>query len=109
MNRPGIGLLAEKQQRYGQIVAHLSDLGSAYSNTVLDATMGYGKLLTDEQALASMPESALTAARSQAQACKQGRLACDAKHPHPSAVLTYCDNAGLREELYRAYNTRASE
>ena len=45
----GIGLPKEKQQRYGEIMARLSELGSAFSNNVLDATMGWSKLITDEK------------------------------------------------------------
>lgn len=105
----GIGLPAEKQQRYGQIVARLSELGSAYSNNVLDATMGWSKLITDEQELAGMPESALAAARAQAQAREQEGWLLTLDIPSYLPVLTYCDNAALREELYRAYNTRASD
>ena len=54
----GIGLSADKQQRYGEIVARLSELGSTYSNNVLDATMGWSKLITDEAELSGLPESA---------------------------------------------------
>ncbi|MGL9773655.1 MAG: oligopeptidase A [Sodalis sp. (in: enterobacteria)] len=105
----GIGLPAEKQQRYGQIVARLSELGSAYSNNVLDATMGWSKLITDEQSLAGMPESALAAVRAQAQARGPEGWLLTLDIPSYLPVLTYCDNAALREELYRAYNTRASD
>jgi oligopeptidase A len=37
----GIGLPKEKQKRYGEIAARLSELGNQYSNNVLDATMGW--------------------------------------------------------------------
>ena len=64
----GIGLPIEKQQRYGEIATRLSELGNQYSNNVLDATMGWTKLVTDEAELAGMPESALAAAKAQAEA-----------------------------------------
>ena len=67
----GIGLSKEKQQRYGEIAARLSELGSKYSNNVLDATMGWSKLITDESELSGMPESALGAAKAQAEAKEQ--------------------------------------
>ena len=41
----GIGLSEEKQKRYGEIVARLSELSSQFSNNVLDATMGWEKSL----------------------------------------------------------------
>ncbi|XNM66307.1 hypothetical protein ACLK2E_19025 [Escherichia coli] len=41
----GIGLAKEQQKRYGEIAARLSELGNQYSNNVLDATMGWTKLV----------------------------------------------------------------
>lgn len=105
----GIGLSGEKQHRYGQIIARLSELASLYSNNVLDATMGWSKLITDEQVLAGMPERALAATRAHAQARDQEGWLLTLDIPSYLPVLTYCHNAELREELYRAYNTRASD
>ncbi|MDR7343913.1 oligopeptidase A [Pantoea alhagi] len=105
----GIGLPKEKQQRYGEIAARLSELGSTYSNNVLDATMGWSKLITDESALAGMPESALAAAKAQAEAKGQSGWLLTLDIPSYLPVMTYCDNQALREEMYRAYATRASD
>ena len=105
----GIGLPKDKQQRYGEIAARLSELGSAYSNNVLDATMGWSKLITDESELAGMPESALAAAKAQAEAKEQEGWLLTLDIPSYLPVMTYCDNAALREEMYRAYATRASD
>ena len=105
----GIGLDKQKQKRYGEIAARLSELGSAYSNNVLDATMGWSKLITDEAELAGMPESALAAAKAQAEAKQQEGWLLTLDIPSYLPVMTYCDNAALREEMYRAYSTRASD
>ncbi len=105
----GIGLPKEKQQRYGEIAARLSELGSTYSNNVLDATMGWSKLIADENELAGMPESALAAAKAQAEAKGQEGWLLTLDIPSYLPVMTYCDNQALREEMYRAYSTRASD
>ena len=105
----GIGLSKEKQQRYGEIAARLSELGSTYSNNVLDATMGWSKLITDEKDLSGMPESALAAAKAQAEAKEQDGWLLTLDIPSYLPVMTYCDNQALREEIYRAYSTRASD
>lgn len=105
----GIGLPEEKQKRYGEIAARLSELGSTYSNNVLDATQGWTKLITDEAQLSGMPESALAAARAQAEAKEQDGWLLTLDIPSYLPVLTYCDNRELREEMYRAYATRASD
>ena len=105
----GIGLPKEKQVRYGEIAARLSELGNQYSNNVLDATMGWTKLITDESELAGMPESALAAAKAQAEAKEQEGFLLTLDIPSYLPVMTYCDNQALREEMYRAYSTRASD
>ena len=105
----GIGLSKEKQKRYGEIASRLSELGSTYSNNVLDATMGWSKLVTDVEDLAGMPESALDAAKAQAEAKGQEGWLLTLDIPSYLPVMTYCDNAALREEMYRAYSTRASD
>lgn len=105
----GIGLSADKQQRYGEIVARLSELGSTYSNNVLDATMGWSKLITDEAELSGLPESGLAQAQAMAQAKEQDGWLLTLDMPSYLPVLTYADNRALREEMYRAFATRASD
>ena len=105
----GIGLSEEKQKRYGEIVAKLSELSSQYSNNVLDATMGWSKLITNVEDLAGMPESALAAAKEQAKAKDQEGWLLTLDIPSYLPIMTYCDNRDLRFELYQAYNTRASD
>ncbi|MGL9769583.1 MAG: oligopeptidase A [Sodalis sp. (in: enterobacteria)] len=105
----GIRLTAKKQQRYGQIVARLAELGSVYNNNVLDASMNWSKLITDEQLLSGVPENVLIAARAQAQSREREGWLLTLDIPSYLPVITYCNNAALREELYRAYNTRASD
>ncbi|MWP46172.1 oligopeptidase A [Gilliamella sp. Pas-s27] len=105
----GIGLPDDKQKRYGEIVAKLSELSSQYSNNVLDATMGWSKLITDIKALSGMPESALAAAKEQAKMKDKEGWLLTLDIPSYLPVMTYCDNRDLRFELYQAYNTRASD
>ncbi|AHG20050.1 oligopeptidase A [Chania multitudinisentens RB-25] len=105
----GIGLPAEKQKRYGEIVARLSELGSTYSNNVLDATMGWSKLIADVNQLSGLPESALAMAQAMAQAKEQEGWLLTLDMPSYLPVMTYADNQALREEMYRAFATRASD
>lgn len=105
----GIGLDKEKQQRYGAIVARLSELGAQFNNNVLDATQGFSKLITDPSELSGLPESALEAAKSLAESHQQQGFLFTLDGPSYLPMMTYCANATLREEMYRAYSTRASE
>ncbi|MEI9535478.1 oligopeptidase A [Moellerella wisconsensis] len=105
----GIGLPVEKQQRYGEIVARLSELSSKYGNNVLDATMGWSKLVKDEQELAGMPESAIAAAKEMAAAKGEEGYLLTLDMPSYLPVMTYADNSELRREMSYAYSTRASD
>ncbi|TDS93159.1 oligopeptidase A [Rahnella sp. BIGb0236] len=105
----GIGLPMDKQKRYGEISARLSELGSTYSNNVLDATMGWSKLITDENDLKGLPESALAAAKALAESKEQEGWLLTLDIPSYLPVITYGENRELREEMYRAFATRASD
>ncbi|PJG85741.1 oligopeptidase A [Conservatibacter flavescens] len=105
----GISLPTEKQQRYGEIVSRLSELNSQFSNNVLDATMGWEKIIEDENELVGLPESALAAAKLSAESKGLNGYRFTLEIPSYLPVMTYCENRALREEMYRAFVTRASE
>lgn len=105
----GVGLEGDAKKRYGEISQRLSELGSQFGENVLDATQAWSKLISDESELTGLPESALEQAKQMAEAKgKEGYLfTLDA--PSYIPVISYADNAALREEIYRAYATRASD
>lgn len=105
----GIALPEEKQKRYGEISARLSELSSQFSNNVLDATMGWEKVIEDEAELKGLPESALQAAKQSAESKGLKGYRFTLEIPSYLPIMTYCENQALREEMYRAYATRASE
>ncbi|MER2490909.1 oligopeptidase A [Catenovulum sediminis] len=105
----GVSLPDDKKQRYGEIRQRLSELSTQFSNNVLDATQGWRKHITDEQMLSGLPESAIAAA---AQAAKDKSLdgwLFTLEFPSYLPVMMYADNRSLREEMYTAFCTRASE
>lgn len=105
----GIALPADKQTRYGEIVARLSELGSKFNNNTLDATQAFTVNITDEAELAGLPQSAKDAAAALAQAKELKGWLFTLDFPSYFPVMTYCDNGELREKMYRAYVTRASD
>ncbi|SHG03976.1 oligopeptidase A [Vibrio gazogenes] len=105
----GIGLPLAEQKRYGEISKRMSELGSKFSNNVLDATMGWTKHITDESELSGLPESALAAAKATAEAKGKEGYLLTLEMPSYLPVMTYCDNQALRQEMYEAYVTRASD
>ncbi|WP_457913768.1 oligopeptidase A [Candidatus Gillettellia adelgis] len=105
----GIGLSDNKQQRYSKIIARLSELSSIYSNNVLDATIGWNKLITDRTILRGLPASALAQAQVMAKAKGETGWLITLDMPSYLSVITYADNSALREEIYYAFVTRASD
>ena len=105
----GISLPVEKQKRYGEIAARLSELNSQFSNNVLDATMGWEKIVEDVSQLKGLPESALEAAKQSAESKGVSGYRFTLEYPSYIPVMTYCENRELREEMYRAFATRASD
>ena len=105
----GISLPEDKQKRYGEISARLSELSSDFSNNVLDATMGRDIVITDESQLKGLPESALEAAKLSAESKGKKGYRFTLEFPSYYPVLTYCENRELREMMYKEYATRASD
>ena len=105
----GISLPEDKQKRYGEISARLSELSSDFSNNVLDATMGWDIVITDESQLKCLPESALEAAKLSAESKGKKGYRFTLEFPSYYPVLTYCENRELREMMYKEYATRASD
>ena len=105
----GVALAADKKQQYKDIKQKLSLLKSKFEQHVLDATRAWKKNILDEKELTGLPVYALAMAK---QAAKKEQLegwllTLDA--PSYIAVMTYADARSLREEMYRAYCTRASD
>jgi oligopeptidase A len=105
----GIALNADDKQRYGVIVSRLSELSSQFSNHILDATQAFTVHITEPAELAGLPESALAAAEALAQSKQLSGYLFSLDIPSYLPVMMYCDNRALREQMYRAYVTRASE
>lgn len=105
----GVALPDDKKLEYAKISARLSDLSSQFSNNLMDATLAFSKHITDKDELAGLPPSALDAALQAAdQKNLQGYL-FTLDIPSYLPIMMYADNRALREEMYRAYATRASD
>ncbi|MCR8923856.1 M3 family metallopeptidase [Dasania sp. GY-MA-18] len=105
----GIALEGADKQRFVELKQRLAELGTQFSNNVLDATHGWYKHITDVQELSGVPETALAMYQQLAQQKQLTGYVISLDIPAYLPAMQYADNAALREELYRAYNTRASE
>jgi oligopeptidase A len=104
----GVDLPPKKKSQYGELRRRLSKLGSTFGENVLDATNAWSLQVTREQ-LQGLPETALASARQAALEAGQEDYLINLEFPSLSPVLNYCDNRELREEVYTANCTRASE
>ena len=104
----GAELQGDAKRRFAELQEAQAELGQRFSEHVLDATDGTA-FYVDEAELAGVPDDVTQAARAAAQA--DGRTGCKITLHYPSyfPVMQYGENRALRERLYRAYVTRASE
>jgi oligopeptidase A len=105
----GIELDQAARDRYKTIMRELSRLTSTFSDHVLDATNAWHRHIEDERLLAGLPATALALARQTATRRQLGGWVLTLEFPSYHPVMTYADNRALREELYTAYVTRASD
>jgi oligopeptidase A len=105
----GIELEPEARERYKAIMQELSKLNSACSDNVLDATNAWHKQITGEEQLAGLPETARSLARQTAEQRGLEGWVFTLEFPSYMPVMTYADDRALRQELYTAYVTRASD
>jgi oligopeptidase A len=104
----GVDLPAHKKQKYGELRQRLSKLGSKFGENVLDATNAWSRRVTGEQ-LQGLPDTALANAQQAAKQAGQEGYLINLEFPSLSPVLNYCHDRALREEVYTANCTRASE
>ncbi|MGF1529611.1 MAG: oligopeptidase A [Candidatus Competibacterales bacterium] len=105
----GIGLPAQRRQRYKAIMQELSRLQAKFQENVLDATQAWEKFIDDPEALAGLPESTLELARQNARRQEREGYVLNLEFPCYLPVISYADDPNLRREIYHAYATRASE
>lgn len=122
----GVALPKAEQEKFAAIQSELSTLSATFSDHILDATQAYALPLHDQQ-LAGLTESGLALLADAGEQYKARALASGAltqvdidalptpyyvaslNIPVYLAIMTHADDRSLRETLYRAYVTRASE
>ena len=105
----GVELDEDKQQAYGKIKQELSLLQTKFEENLLDATHAWTKHVIDKDELNGLPETALALAKQKAVTEEKQGWVFTLDFPSYMPVMQYADNAALREEMYTAYITRASD
>jgi oligopeptidase A len=107
--RQGAELDPAGKTRLREIATELTKVTNRFSQNVLDATNAWEMLVTDQAQLAGIPQGALDAAKAAAiQRGKPDAWRFTLAAPSYMALMTYADDASLRERAWRAYNTRAT-
>ncbi len=103
----GATLDDDKKKRLQEINLRKSELSNDFSQNVLDATNAYEKIITDEEDVKGLSKSD----KDSAQCIIDGKKAWKFTLQLPSyiAYMTYGENEEIREELYKAYTTRAPQ
>lgn len=104
----GVALTGDAKTRYAEISARLSQLSSEFSNHVLDATQAFFLPLTEQQ-LQGLPQSSIELLKQYGQQRELEQAVATLDIPSYLAIMTYADDRALREQLYQAYTTRASD
>jgi len=105
----GAELSPDKKQRFAAISEELAHLATRFSENLLDATNAFALYIEDESELAGIPADVIETAR--AAADKEGKSGWKFSLQAPAYVpfMQYAAQRELREQMYRAYVTRASE
>jgi len=105
----GAELALDKKRRFAAISEELARLATKFSENLLDATNAFSLHVEDRAKLAGIPEDVLETAR--AAADKDGKSGWKFSLQAPAYVpfMQYAAERELREQMYRAYVTRASE
>ena len=104
----GAELVGEPKQRFARIQERLAELSQKFSENTLDTTDHFAHYVSEDE-LAGVPADVVAAARAAATA--EGREGCKLTLQLPCylPVMQFAHSAALRQYLYRAYVTRASD
>ncbi|RZC71243.1 hypothetical protein C5167_034415 [Papaver somniferum] len=112
----GVSLEDDKREQFNKVQQELEKFGKKFMENVLDATKKFEKLITDKKDMDELPASALAPAAQMA--VSKGHEKANAEDGpwmitlDPScirSVMNHSRNRSLREEVYRARITRASD
>jgi len=105
----GVDLPAPAKKRYAEIQTRLAELATKLEENILDATQGWTKHCQNKTELSGIPEHVLMAAQTAAEKKGLSGWLFTLEFPCYHPILCYAENRALRQELYTAYTTRASD
>jgi len=105
----GAELEPAQKPRFKAVRERQAEVSTRFAENVLDATNAFALQLAERDALAGVPDEAVQMYHEAAAAEGRGGYKITLQFPSYSAIVDYADDRALREKLYRAYVTRASE
>ncbi|MHB1074725.1 M3 family metallopeptidase [Thiobacillus sp.] len=105
----GAELPADRKARFMQVQEELAQLSAKFEENLLDATNDYHLVIDEASELAGIPDDVLTMMKAAAEADGETGWKITLHMPSYLPVMQYADSRELRQILYRAYVTRASE
>ena len=104
----GAELQGEAKERFAEIQEKQAELSQKFSEHALDATDAFAYYATEKE-IAGVPPDVVQAARAAAQAEGKDGYKLTLKMPSYLPVMQFAHDRALRERVYRAYVTRASD
>ena len=105
--RSGALLEGEAQELYRQYTTELSQLTLEFGQNALKATNAFSLNITDEAKVAELPDFVKEGLAAEAAARGQEGWTVTLDAPSYGPFMTYSSQRDLKEQLYKAYNTRA--
>ena len=105
----GAELPADKKARFMQVQEELAQLSAKFEENLLDATNAFALYVDDAARLAGVPGDVKAMMKAAAEADGKSGFKITLHMPSYLPVMQYADDRALREQVYRAYVTRASE
>jgi len=105
----GVALSETKKKRFEEIQARLAELSNKFENNILDAAQAFTIYLVDDKRLGGLPEHALNTAKELAEEKGLEGYVFSLEYPSFHAIISHATDRALREEIYQAYVTRASD
>ena len=107
--RHGAELDPEGKKKLEELDVELATVTTKFAENVLDSTNAFELIVTDKAKLAGLPPSALEAAHESAKRKQKEGWRFTLQAPDYTAVMTYLDDASIRQQIYETYNLRATE
>ena len=106
--RNGVNLTGKDKRTFAKNSERLAELSQLMNQHVLADNNDYILHVTQEKDLSGLPENVIAAARQEAQERNMDGWVFTLAYPSFGPFITYADNRSLREQMWRAYNSRGN-